>query len=88
MVIVYLILHHFFIIDINADWQLAPDLLMIQSSRSILGGIFEKNKQSIQEVPHTLTIDEAIKIQQFFMLIAMSNIAAILGHDIPLPPLQ
>jgi hypothetical protein len=60
----------FFIVDIAADWQLAPDLLLIQTSKSYFGGIFESNKQSIQEVPYVLTTDEAFKLQQFFMLIA------------------
>ncbi len=55
----------FFVIDINADWNLAPDLLMINKTKSILGGLFSTTKQSIQDVPRVLTIDEAIKLQQF-----------------------
>lgn len=39
---------------------------MIQASKSILGGLFEKNKQSIEEVPRVLTLEEALKLQQFF----------------------
>ena len=78
----------FFIIDINADWQLAPDLLLIQTSKSYLGGLFEKNKQSIEEVPHVLSLDEAVKLQQFFMLVAMGNLASSLGTNITLPELN
>ena len=63
----------FLIIDINADWQLAPDLLLIQS---------------IEEVPHVLTLDEAVKLQQFFMLVAMGNLASSLGTNITLPELN
>ena len=69
----------FFIVDINSDWTLAPDLLLITKEKSILGGLFSSSKQSIQEVPHVLTLDEAVKLQQFFMLIAMGNIANTLG---------
>ena len=71
----------FFIVDINSDWTLAPDLLLITKEKSTLGGLFSSSKQSIQEVPHMLTLDEAIKLQQFFMLIAMGNIANTLGVD-------
>jgi hypothetical protein len=78
----------FFIVDVNADWQLAPDLLLIQTSKSILGGLFETNKQSIQEVPHALTMDEVVKLQQFFMLVAMSNVASTLGANVTIPSLN
>ena len=71
----------FFIVDINSDWTLAPDLLLITKEKSVLGGLFSSSKQSIQEVPHVLTLDEAVKLQQFFMLIAMGNIANTLGVD-------
>ena len=78
----------FFIVDINADWQLAPDLLIIQSSRSILGGLFQKNRQSIQEVPHVLTMEEAIQLKDFFMLVALNNIASTLKVNVTLPALE
>jgi hypothetical protein len=78
----------FFIVDINADWQLAPDLLLIQKSKSILGGLFESNKQSIQEIPHSLTLDEVTKLQQFFMLVAMGNLASTLHLNVTLPELN
>ena len=78
----------FFIVDINADWQLAPDLLIIQSSRSILGGLFQRNRQSIQEVPRILTMEEAVQLKDFFMLIALNNIASTLKANVTLPPLN
>ncbi|CAF0826104.1 unnamed protein product [Rotaria sordida] len=78
----------FFIVDINVDWQLAPDLLIIQTSKSYLGGPFERNKQSIQEVPYVLTMDEAVKLQQFFMLVAMGNLASTIGANVTLPQLN
>jgi hypothetical protein len=64
----------FFIVDIDTDWNLAPDLLIITKSKSILGGLYSSSSQSIEEVPHVLTLDEAIKFQQFFMLVAIGNI--------------
>ncbi|CAF0975274.1 unnamed protein product [Rotaria sordida] len=77
----------FFIVDVNADWQLAPDLLMIQTSKSYSGGLFESSKQSIEEVPHVLTLDEAKQLQQIFMMIAISNLAGTLGTNLTYPSL-
>ena len=78
----------FFIVDVDANWQLAPDLLIIQTSQSYFGGIWETNEQSIQEVPHILTFDEATKLQQFFMLVAMGNIANTLSVNVTIPQLN
>ena len=78
----------FFIINVDADWQMAPDLLLIQKSRSILGGLFQSSKQSIREVPHVLSMDEVIKLQRFFMLVAMDNLASTLGVNVTLPSLN
>jgi hypothetical protein len=65
----------FFIVDIDANWNLAPDLLIITRTKSTFGGLWWATKQSIQEVSHVLTLDESMKLQQFFMLIAMGNMA-------------
>ncbi|CAF0843850.1 unnamed protein product [Rotaria sordida] len=66
----------------------APNLLIIQTSKSYLGGPFERNKQSLQEAPHVLTMDEAVKLQQFFMLVAMGNLASTIGANVTLPQLN
>ncbi|CAF1240121.1 unnamed protein product [Rotaria sordida] len=63
----------FFIVDINADWQLAHDLLLIQKSKSYLGGLFE---------------NEAVKLQQFFTLVAMGNLGSKVGANVALPQLN
>ena len=78
----------FFVVHINADWKLANDLLLIQTSKSYVGGIFQETKQSIQEVPHALTMDEAVKIQQFFMMMALGNLAPTLALNTTFPQLN
>ncbi|CAF3298587.1 unnamed protein product, partial [Rotaria sp. Silwood2] len=78
----------FFIVDINANWDLAPDLLIITKQTSILGGLWSSSKQSIQQVPHVLTLDEAMKLQQFFMAIALSNMVKTFGVNVTFPTLQ
>jgi hypothetical protein len=78
----------FFIVDINADWTLAPDLLLITRSESSFGGLFSSTSQSIQEVPHSLTLDEATGLQTFFMALALGNVAATLGINVTYPILN
>jgi hypothetical protein len=48
----------------------------------------KKNKQSIFEVPHALTMNVAIKLQSFFMLIAMNNVVSTLETNVTLPQLN
>lgn len=75
----------FFVVHIDADWQLANDLLLIQTSKSYVGGIFQETTQSIREVPHALTRDEAVLIQKFFMIMALGNLAPTLGLNLTFP---
>ena len=77
----------FFIVDIESNWQLAPDLLIIRESKSILGGIWEETNESIQEVPHVLTMEEAVLLQKFFMVIATGNLAGTLAVNVTYPQL-
>lgn len=78
----------FFIVDIDADWALAPDLLLITTKKSRFGGIYSSSKQSIQEVPHVLTLEEAVQLQQFFMLVAIGNMANTMNVNATIPPLN
>ena len=78
----------FLLVTINTELQLAPDLLMIQSSRSILGGLFQKNKQSIEQVPHDLTQEEILLLHDFYMLVALQKIAPSLRANVTLPSLE
>ncbi|CAF3756846.1 unnamed protein product [Rotaria socialis] len=73
----------FYIVDINANWEIAPDLLIIEKRKSRLGGLFEKTTQSIEYVPHTLTFDEATRLKEFFTLLAIDKMAVTLGIKIP-----
>jgi hypothetical protein len=75
----------FYIVDTNADWNLAPDLLIITKTKSLLGGFYTSSSQSIQEVPHMLSIDEAVQLQKFFMLVAIGNMAGTLGLNATIP---
>ncbi|CAF0766438.1 unnamed protein product [Rotaria sordida] len=78
----------FFIVNIDADWTLAPDLLLINKTKSILGGLYSSSSASLQEVPHILTIDEAVQLQKFFMLIAIGNMVSTLGVNTTIPQIN
>ncbi len=78
----------FFIVDIDASWTLAPDLLLITKSESSFGGLFSSTSQSIQEVPHMLSLDEAKLLQQFFMVLALGNVGGSLGINVTYPQLN
>ena len=73
--------------DIEVDFELAPDLLLIHKTKSKLGGIWEKTADSIEHVPHALTSQEAIHLVQFFQIIATEKLAATLGLSVSYPPL-
>ena len=77
----------FIIVDIKVDFELAPDLLLIHKTKSKLGGIWEKTTDSIEHVPHALTSQEAIHLEQFFQIIAIGKLAATLGLNVSYPPL-
>lgn len=82
---------NFFIITIDAEFDVAPDLLLVHKHRSILGGIFESDKDSIEDVPHVLTLQESIALQDFFTIVAMGKVAEIYGIPFEwptIPPLN
>lgn len=77
----------FYFVDISANFDLTPDLLVIRTQTSILGGLFGSDKTEIQEVPHELTLDETDLLQQFFRIIAIGKLADTLGVSYTYPEL-
>lgn len=71
----------FLYIKIIADVNLADDVLMTTNSKSILGGLFSKQKTTVQRAPHVITQDDADKLQLFFTTIALGKLA----EDLKIP---
>ncbi|CAF4352591.1 unnamed protein product [Rotaria sp. Silwood2] len=67
--------------DIDANWKLAPDLEVITEKFSILGGLWSSTYESIQKIPHAITLEEATQLQQFFLVVALGKLADSLGID-------
>ncbi|TNV82010.1 hypothetical protein FGO68_gene7730 [Halteria grandinella] len=55
------------------SFELAPDLLILKSSKSSWGGLFKKTSTKIVEVPHLLSPDDLDTLCDFFDLIAMQR---------------
>ena len=72
-------------VDIEANFQLAPDLLVVRTQRSFLGGIFSDDKTRIEQVPHVLSLNDAIQLQNFFKILAMGKMAEVLGIPFTFP---
>jgi hypothetical protein len=59
----------FFVIDMQYDFNFAPDILDIKTHKSILGGIFDKSDEKYQRLPHNVTVDDLNKLTAYFQLI-------------------
>lgn len=70
----------YFVIDLQFDFNLAPDILDIQTHRSILGGIFESSSEKYQKIPHEITLDDLQKLASFFQLVQAQAVSDTLKN--------
>jgi len=73
------------VIDVKAKFQLAPDLLVVRKSLSVMGGIFESSKDVIQEIPRGMTMADADDVITMMTMLATSRLAKMYGITLPLP---
>lgn len=52
-----------------------------------VGGIFENSKTTIREVPHVLTLNDTVALQEFLRVVAFSKVADELGIPYKYPDL-
>ena len=57
----------------NNNFEIAPDLLIMRDSKSILGGMFGSSRERIERVPHSMTPDDLQEMLDFFDLIAFER---------------
>jgi len=79
--------YNFVFTDITASFELGDDLLIINKSKSILGGIYSDSSDKIVHVPRNLTPEDIKTVMSFFQLVTMKNIADNLGIKVA-DPLQ
>lgn len=63
----------FFVADVKGSFNVAEDMYIWQKQKSSFGGLFQKDQQEIKYLPHTITIDEAELLMNFFDMIALSK---------------
>lgn len=62
-----------YIAILQNSFELAPDLLILKSSKSSWGGLFKKETAKVVEVPHILSPGDLDTLCDFFDLIAMQR---------------
>ena len=73
------------IINIRSKFKLASDLFIIGSKTSVLGDIFEKEKEIIIRKPKTLTQEELTAILEMYKMISFKLLCEIFDINIYLP---
>lgn len=71
--------------DIKADFKLAPDVLVVKKSLSVLGGIWSDSKDEYQKVPRSLNPEDVQTVVQFFQIVAFKGFAEQFGFKLDFP---
>lgn len=71
--------------DVQADFQFAPDLIVVNKKLSVFGGIFNHEKDETISRPRSITQEDIQTVLNFFEIIAYQTIAKYMKIDLPLP---
>jgi hypothetical protein len=71
--------------DIKADFKLAADTMVINKKLSVLGGIWEDEKDEYVKVPKSLTPDDIQSVLSFFQIVAWKSFADQFGIKVSFP---
>jgi len=63
----------FFTADVKASFKVSQDMYIWQKQKSTWGGLFQKDEQEIRHLPHTITVEEAEVLMNFFDMVALSK---------------
>lgn len=77
--------YDFMFTDIKADFKLAPDVLVVNKKLSVLGGIWEDEKDERISVPKSITAEDVQMVMNFFYMVAFQGFAQQLGIKIEVP---
>jgi len=69
----------------KSAFKLAPDILVIETSRSFLGGIYEDVSQTERKVPRNLVEGDIEKLQFFFKVMVFKKLAMLNGMTNTIP---
>ena len=68
-----------YIANMKNSFQVAPDLLILRSSRSSFGGLFSSSSERVVRVPHVLTPQDLQQLLDYFDLIALNRFMKLFG---------
>ncbi len=76
--------YDFIRINMNIDCKLEPHILIIESSKSILGGIYESTKTHRQEIPQNMSMERIQRVVKDFLTISLWMVGKFLNFNIDL----
>ena len=71
--------YDFVFTDVKADFKLAPDTLVVHKKLSVLGGIWQDDKDEMVKVPKSITPEDVNTVLQFFQIVAFKGFAEHFG---------
>ncbi|KAF9158361.1 hypothetical protein BGX20_003426 [Mortierella sp. AD010] len=71
---------------VNSNYKLTPDMLIVNRKMSVLGGLFESEKTTIQRVPHVLSLNDTIVLEMFFEMVVFRQMAIVSNLTPPAYP--
>lgn len=71
--------------DIQAQFKLASDIMIVNKKLSVLGGIWQDSKDVQVKVPKTLTQEDITAVMSFFNIVAFKSFADQFGIHLDLP---
>jgi hypothetical protein len=74
----------FIVVDVQSSLTLTPDLLVIHTHYSSLGGLFQDDKYQFKQIPHDVSVDDAQKLIDFLKLAMMQALSMVLPTTLSL----
>lgn len=76
---------NFVITEIDASFDLSPDIMIITKKLSILGGLWSQSNVEIEYNPRYITNEELASVFSFFQVIVYKQVAIQFGINLELP---
>ncbi len=77
--------YDFIYTDVKSEFILAPDVLVVRKSLSVLGGIWSDAKDEYVKVPRSLTAEDVDTVNKFFQIVAFKGFAEQFGIKLDFP---
>ncbi|KAF8936862.1 hypothetical protein BGZ58_003588 [Dissophora ornata] len=68
---------------VNSGYTLAPDMMIVRRTKSILGGIFESEETEFRSIPHELTLNDTVILEMYFEMVVFRQMAMVSNLPVP-----